>query len=265
MENLENEFLKMNYQKLSLIKKDEYKEIYLGEQKYTKEKLIILEINLSNIDDEMKNKIQDEGIHLSKLKNPNLINHYEFLFEKDKITILKEYAEGGNLNNKIKEQKNKNEYFKEIIIIDYLIEICEGLIFINENNIIHEDLTLDNILLTIDNRIKLNNFGISKLLNKNKEKNNSQDDKKIIFNLGLILYELTQLENPPNTEEIKLNEKKEEENNNINNIFIPNLNYSSFLINILKSTLKPNPDITLKEILINCITEKLKNDDPKIE
>ena len=103
------------------------------------------------------------------------------------------------------------------------------------------------------------------MLNKNKEKNNSQDDKNLIFNLGLILYELTQLENPPNTEEIKLNEKKEEENNNINNIFIPNLNYSSFLINILKSTLKPNPNITLKEILINCITEKLKNDDPKIE
>ena len=192
MENLENEFLKMNYQKLSLIKKDEYKEIYLGEQKYTKEKLIILEINLSNIDDEMKNKIQDEGIHLSKLKNPNLINHYEFLFEKDKITILKEYAEGGNLNNKIKEQKNKNEYFKEIIIIDYLIEICEGLIFINENNIIHEDLILDNILLTIDNRIKLNNFGISKLLHQNKEKNNYLADKKIINNIRSIIDKINQ-------------------------------------------------------------------------
>ena len=41
-----------------------------------------------------------------------------------------EYAEGGDLFNKIKEQKNKNKIFEEKEIIEWFIEICEGVKYI---------------------------------------------------------------------------------------------------------------------------------------
>ena len=152
---------------------------------------------------------EQEGMILLKLKHPNIVKCYGFYYEKDKIIILIEYAEGGDLFNKIENQKNKNKnkYFKEEEIIDWFIEICEGIKYIHSNNIIHRDLKPQNIFFNKDNHIKIGDFGISKqLINTNKANtrlgsenyispeiisNQSYDYRIDIWNLGIILYELT--------------------------------------------------------------------------
>ncbi len=260
------------YNKIKILFKNENKEVSLVENKDNKEKVIIKEMNLSNLNEKEKEMALQEGIILSKLKHPNIIECYGFHYEKDKIIISIEYAEGGDLFQKIENQKNK--YFKEEEIIDWFIEICEGIKYIHSKNIIHRDLKPQNIFLNKDNHIKIGDFGISKqLIDKNKAsttigsenylspeiiKEQSYDYKSDIWNLGIILYELTQLKHP--FEDNKSIEKK------INNILkgkyfdFSNKNYSPNLLNLIKDLIKVNPNErkNIDEIILECYKIKIK-------
>ena len=199
------------YVQIKILFKDRNKEVSLLENKENKQKIIMKENDIEKLNEKEKEMSEQEGKILLKLKHPNIINCYGFYYEKDKIIILIEYAEGGDLFNKIENQKNKNKnkYFKEEEIIDWFIEICEGIKYIHSNNIIHRDLKPQNIFFNKDNHIKIGDFGISKqLINKYYAstkigsenylspeiiQDQSYDYKRDIWNLGIILYELTQL------------------------------------------------------------------------
>jgi NIMA (never in mitosis gene a)-related kinase len=207
-----NEILKLKYKQIEILMLDQIKKVYLAQKKDNQEKIIIKEINLLKLDEKERDMAIQEGIVLSKLKHPNIVNCHKYYLENNKIDIIMEYEEGGDLSNKINEQKNKKKYFEEKEIIEWFIEICEGVKYIHENKIIHRDLKPLNIFLTKNNKIKIGDFGIATLLNyKSKAKtmigtqiylspeimkNKPYDYKSDIWNLGIILYKLTQLKNP---------------------------------------------------------------------
>ena len=179
-----------------------------------------------------------------------------------------EYGEGGDLFSKINEQKNKNKYFEEKEIIEWFTEICEGVKYIHENKIIHRDLKPLNIFLTKNNKIKIGDFGIAALLHYRSQaetvigtqiylspeimKSKLYNYKSDIWNLGIILYELTQLKHPF-FDENKSNEKmiNNIEKENINFI---NINYSERLLNLIKNILKVNPNerLDINKIILEC-------------
>ena len=74
-----------------------------------------------------------------------------------------EYAEGGDLDKKIKSQMLAGS-FNEKRIISWFLELCEVIQYLHQNHILHRDLKPLNIFLTIDNHIKLGDFGFSKIL-----------------------------------------------------------------------------------------------------
>ena len=91
-------------------------------------------------------------------------------------------------------------------IKDIIIQICSGLKEIHKNNLIHRDLTPDNIFIDKNNKIKIGDFGISKILENNgyantiigkyhyfapeMEKGNKFNNKIDIYSLGCLIYEL---------------------------------------------------------------------------
>ena len=116
---------------------------------------------------------------------------------------------GGDLDLKkyIKQYKDDNQYINEKIIKDIITQICIGLKEIHENKLIHRDLTPDNIFINDDNKIKIGDFGISKILELNQnyvitklgkhhyfayviEKGEKYNNKIDIYALGCIIYEL---------------------------------------------------------------------------
>ena len=147
MKTFGNEFLDLKFKKIRILKQKENTQVYLAEMKDNQQKIIIKEIKLINLEEKIKNMIVEEISILLKIKNPNLIDNYEFHFDNEKLFILKEYADGGNLYNKIQEQKTKNEFFEEKIIIQWLFQLCEGMVFIKENNIFQDELKLNNIFI----------------------------------------------------------------------------------------------------------------------
>ena len=110
-------------------------------------------------------KCTEEAKILSTFDNEFIVKfHYSFL-EKDSFNILMEFAGNSNLKQFIQNFKKKNKLIEEKIIKDIIIQICQGLIQIHEDNIIHRDLTPDNIYINENNKIKIGDFGVSKRLN----------------------------------------------------------------------------------------------------
>ena len=122
-----------------------------------------------------------------------------------------DYADGGDLSMKIKEQNGK--FFQENKILDWFTQICLAIKHIHDRKILHRDIKSQNIFLMKNGQIKLGDFGIAKCLNQTIDKAktyvgtpyylspeiiNSQpyDFKSDIWSLGVLLYEMCALKMP---------------------------------------------------------------------
>ena len=122
----EQKFQSIKYNQIDILFQDEIKQVFLSKKKDNNQKVIIKQINLSKLDENIRKKLKKEGVMMLKLNHPNIIKWYEFIIEKNKEIIIMEYCEE-DLSKKIQRQKNLNQYFEEKQIIDWFIEICEGI------------------------------------------------------------------------------------------------------------------------------------------
>ena len=115
-------------------------------------------LNLTNSDN-MK-KILYETNLMKKLNHPNVTKILELFEEKEYILIIMEYINGGNLFSFLKKRRKVSEktakfLFKQIIL---------GIKYIHSHNIVHRDIKLENILIDLNNNIKICDFGIGRVL-----------------------------------------------------------------------------------------------------
>ena len=144
---------------------------------------------------------------LLKIKNENIIKYYDYFLENDYLNIVMEYCGDTDLKQFIEKQQSKNELIEEELIKDFILQICNGLKEIHNNGIIHRDLTPDNIFIGKNNKIKIGDFSISKILTKSTllsvkqsgkyryfapefELERKFNNKTDIYSLGCIIYEL---------------------------------------------------------------------------
>lgn len=236
-----NQFLNSKYDFINILKKDDNKKCFLVEKKDIQQKFIMKEFNLSKFDQEIQKLMSQEWNKLIKLKHPNIINYYDFYLENNNAYIITEYLENGSLFHKIKEQKNKNFPFEEKVIIDWFIQICEGIKFINDKKINHKFLKSSKIFIADQNKIKIEFIDIYDL---HQEKINNE--KKDIYSLGVILYELTQLNYPFIDKTLigKENNKKEKK------FDLTNQNYSNKLIDLIKQIVYQELDLNINQIIL---------------
>ena len=203
------------YKIIKQIGKGSFGRVYLCQNLKLKELCVIKRINLSKLDDKEKEETINESKILQKLDHQNIIKFYDVFIEKKSETTLNlvtEYADGGDLSEKIKNQK-KNNYFPENEILDYFIQICFALKHIHDKKIIHRDLKSQNIFLTKKGLVKLGDFGVAKNLQYTWKKastligtpyylspeivmNKPYSFKSDIWSLGVLLYEMMSLKMP---------------------------------------------------------------------
>ena len=249
-----NLILAKQYELIKYLSEGAFGKAYLAKNKETKEQLVIKEINLKKLSEKEISMISNEGTTLSNLNHKNIIKFKEFYLNENNAYLMMEYAECGDLFSIIEEQRKvKKVYFKENIILNWFIEICEGVKYIHSKNIIHRDLKPKNIFLTKDNHIKIGDFGISKKIGNDLTKSQvgtityfspeivqgkDYDYKTDIWDLGIILYELTQLKHPFNCESMEQLNKDITEGKIIP---LRKTNYTQELIDLIYKLLKVEP------------------------
>jgi len=104
-----------------------------------------------------------EVMMLASLKHPYIIRYYRSFVSKSSLAIVMEYAEGGDLQNRIKETKQAGRLFPEPQVRRWLAQTVLGLKYLHGRSILHRDLKPHNLFLTTQDNIRIGDFGISKV------------------------------------------------------------------------------------------------------
>jgi NIMA (never in mitosis gene a)-related kinase len=115
----------------------------------------------------MSSTQRKEAVHeatiLSKIDSPYIVKYYDSFTDKQVINIIMEYCENGDLGIYLKRQMGRQ--LAEQKIWKFMIEMCLGLQYLHANKILHRDVKTINMFLTKDDRIKIGDLGVAKMLN----------------------------------------------------------------------------------------------------
>jgi NIMA (never in mitosis gene a)-related kinase 1/4/5 len=111
----------------------------------------------------MRKEAFHEAAILSKISSPYIVKYYDSFTEKSNINIIMEFCENGDLGLLLKRQMGK--MLTESNIWKFFLEMCLGIQYLHSNKILHRDIKTINMFLTKENKIKIGDLGVAKLLN----------------------------------------------------------------------------------------------------
>lgn len=150
------------YRRIKLLGQGAFGKVFLVECLASKVLYVLKQIDLNDLTEEQKKSSFQESTILKTLKHPNIITFHDvYKTTKGRLCIVMDYADGGDLANKIEEAKKDNKNYSEPQILDWFTQICLALKHVHDRKIIHRDLKSSNIFLTKDNRVKLGDFGVA--------------------------------------------------------------------------------------------------------
>ena len=101
---------------------------------------------------------------LKTLKHESIVKVHNCLTLKNmEVAIIMEYLGGGELLKVILREKRLDEERCK----NFLKQIVKGMVYCHQNNLIHRDLKMENLLLVKpdDDKIKIIDFGIAGVMN----------------------------------------------------------------------------------------------------
>ncbi|XP_041828862.1 serine/threonine-protein kinase Nek9 isoform X3 [Melanotaenia boesemani] len=130
----------------------------------TEDNLLVVwkEVDLNSLSEKERRDVTNEISILSMLEHNNIIAYFNHFMDKNTLLIELEYCNGGNLYDKIVQQKGK--LFTEEVVIWYLYQIASAVAHIHKAGILHRDIKTLNIFLTKTDLIKLGDYGLAKKL-----------------------------------------------------------------------------------------------------
>jgi NIMA (never in mitosis gene a)-related kinase len=150
---------------------------------------------------------------LASIQHPNVIGYKDAFFDNltGDLSIVMEYADGGDLMKIIEDHKKSRSKLTEKEVWHYFIQVVRGLKALHDLTICHRDIKCANIFLSKDGVIKIGDLNVSKVAKKGMMytqtgtpyyaspeiwKDKPYDYRSDIWSLGCVLYELITLMPP---------------------------------------------------------------------
>ena len=111
------------------------------------------------------NKIYNEINLMKTLRHNSIVKILETIETENYILIIMENISGGNLLSFVKKRTKLNEKTAHFIFR----QLISSIKFIHSKGIIHRDIKLDNILIDLNNTIKICDFGVGRTYKKNEK------------------------------------------------------------------------------------------------
>jgi serine/threonine protein kinase len=200
------------YSRIRLLGEGSFGKCYLVRDLRDQSICVIKCISLRGLQAQELEEVEREAKIMERLKHPSIVGFREkFQISKHELCIAMEYAEGGDLQARIKAQRAK--YFAESQVLDWFVQLCLAVKHLHDRKVLHRDLKTQNIFLTSNGRVKLGDFGISRVLRSTLDsartlvgtpyylspeivESKPYSFKSDIWALGVILYEIASLKPP---------------------------------------------------------------------
>lgn len=143
----------------------------------------------TNVTEETREQTREQFLReasvLAQLDHPNLPKVSDFFTEQDRDYLVMDYVPGSDLKAIIDGSIKQGEVLEVDEVLNWAEQILDAVSYLHEQDpsVLHRDIKPANIKLTPDNRIKLVDFGLVKLL--------AQDDLRTLTVLqgrGTALY-----------------------------------------------------------------------------
>ena len=201
-----------NYKIIKVLGKEKYGVVQKVKKNNDNNIYVIKQISLEGLNQSQINEVELESKILKKIQSKYVVKYYESFEEDNKLNIVMEFCECGDLNDFIENQKKSKHLLKEDIIWKFFIKITLGLADIHKLKILHRDLKSLNIFLKQENDVRVGDLGVAKVLNNtffaktfigtpyylSPEicEDKPYNDKSDVWALGCILYELCTYKHP---------------------------------------------------------------------
>ncbi|GAY39817.1 hypothetical protein CUMW_047330 [Citrus unshiu] len=136
---------------------DLYRGVYLGQD------VAVKVLRSEHLNDTLEDEFVQEVAILREVQHRNVVRFIGASTKSPHLCIVTEYMPGGSLYDYL--HKNHN-VLKLSQLLRFAIDICKGMEYLHQRNIIHRDLKTANLLMDTHNVVKVADFGVARFQNK---------------------------------------------------------------------------------------------------
>ncbi len=105
-------------------------------------------------------RVQQEAQLTGRLSHPNIVTLFDVFYQETRACIVMEYLEGRTLAQLLR----GDAQLPSQLAVSIVEQIADGLDFAHHHGIIHRDLKPSNVMILGDDRVKITDFGLAKLV-----------------------------------------------------------------------------------------------------